>query len=143
MSDSDIESYYQVSTAHSTSRGSFSEYSDVPSETAVDVIESLASTLSLVSCIVTSVSEYSMPPSETEVSFTQLNTEELQNVAAADAGTLLNDQEEDGPSYYSLPPDETIVEMETCDMLYPQRYIPVLYAPERDECDTPAPPEMC
>lgn len=38
MSDSDIESYYQVSTAHSTSRGSFSEYSDVPSETAVDVI---------------------------------------------------------------------------------------------------------
>uniref|UniRef100_A0AC34FS54 Uncharacterized protein n=1 Tax=Panagrolaimus sp. ES5 TaxID=591445 RepID=A0AC34FS54_9BILA len=150
MYESDVESCYEGSTARSTlSQQSLSQYSLQPSETAVDVafdvdadvnddIESIA--LSLITCA-TSVSEYSCLPSETNVSMSQLDLdrEDLQSSAP-----FIDTDEADGFVYssYELGPAETNVEIENCEMLYPQRFFPQLFAPEREGCDTPAPPQM-
>ena len=110
----------EVSTAHSSL---YSDYSEPASEADVDIKGKLILYISSFTYshfaedsneLDLVYSEYSLPPSEASVE------------------VLLY-------SEYSLPASETDVDM---DMLYPQAYIQQLYDPDREECDTPAPPKM-
>ena len=125
-----------VDTALSFCTSSYSEYSTPPSEADVTMGEAAADELSLDTCF-TSVSEYSAPPSEANVEVSQLEENlhpGIQSDVDSDATLIHSD--------YSLPPDEVDVNMDSMGMLYPQSYFTKLMAPERDGCDTRAPPQM-